>query len=110
MDLYTKKFPKGVKGLTSKFKLDEGVIYNVGLDAYECKFHSRFSNVKNVNSHKFFENWSKGSFLHWLFSLFNSYSLLLQYLCVFSFQMFQVFRYILKLWHTIKQSHSFQQV
>lgn len=64
MDLNTKRFPKTVQGLTSKFKLDEGVIYNVSLDAFECKFHSRFTNTENDNQHKFLRNWSKGNFFH----------------------------------------------
>lgn len=62
MVLEDRKFPKTLQGLTSKFRPEQGVIYKVSIDAYECKFHSRFADHRNENQHKFLRNWHSGSF------------------------------------------------
>lgn len=48
-----------VEAITTKFKKDKGVLYKVGLDCIEAKFHSRFSEITNKVSHTFLQDFSK---------------------------------------------------
>lgn len=48
---------------TTKYGKHKGQIYNVALDAYEAKFHSRFANIRNNNQHEFLMNWKEGIYV-----------------------------------------------
>lgn len=51
---------ENLQKMTIKFGTHDGLTYKVALDAYEAKFHCRFANVGNFNSHGLLKNWNEG--------------------------------------------------
>lgn len=38
----------------------KALLYRVGLDCHEIKFHSKFTDANNSNTHQYLENWDSG--------------------------------------------------
>lgn len=47
--------------MTKVFDKYKGTVYRVGLNTHETKFHSRFANIVNENTHLHLSNWDKGN-------------------------------------------------
>lgn len=60
-------YTKRLTPLTTKFGKHNGSVYNVSLDAWEAKLHSRFSNPVNDCNHTHLKNWNEGNFVNFFF-------------------------------------------